>query len=153
MRIDGRSRRSLVMGGEAVTHRDAVALGSLRGEPWTTGHTGMGWEEMTQRTCRTLGGFGDTDIRYGANVATVRLALVARGLAVTLLPELVLAGRGSALAGRPSPRTVSRRIFAARGATDAARPVHPGTAHLTPSSGLVTTGLSSMSQGTPPRPL
>jgi DNA-binding transcriptional LysR family regulator len=111
------------MRGEAVTHRDAVAMGSLRGEPWTAGHTGMGWEEMTQRTCRTLGGFDDPDISYRTNVATVRLALVARGRAVTLLPELVF-GRtrlGARSAGHRSG-TRQLRIFAATRATDAARP-------------------------------
>jgi DNA-binding transcriptional LysR family regulator len=31
-------------------HRDAVPLAELAGEAWTTGHVGMGWDEMTHRT-------------------------------------------------------------------------------------------------------
>ncbi len=72
-------------------HREAVPLAELAGEAWATGHAAMGWEEMTQGTCRELGGF-DPDIRYRANDATISLALVARGLAVTLLPDLVVPG-------------------------------------------------------------
>ena len=60
----------------ARRHRDAVPLAELAGEAWTTGHPGSGWEEMTQRTCRELGGF-EPDIRHRTNDATVSLALVA----------------------------------------------------------------------------
>jgi DNA-binding transcriptional LysR family regulator len=73
-------------------HRCVVPLSELAGEAWTTGHAGMAWEEMTQRACREHGGF-DPDIRDRTNDATVSLALVARGLAVTLLPDLVVPGR------------------------------------------------------------
>ena len=65
-----------------------------------------GWEEMTQRTCRELGGF-DPDIRHRTNDATISLALVARGQAVTLLPELVAArprARASRCARSPRAR-------------------------------------------------
>src|SRR3954451_20075266 len=84
----------------AGRHAGPVPLGELAGEVWTTGHAGMGWEEMTQRTCRTHGGF-DPDIRHRTNDADVSLALVARGMAVTLLPDLVLRGREEGLALRP----------------------------------------------------
>ena len=49
----------------------------------------MAWDEMTQRTCREHGGF-EPDIRHRTNDANVSLALVARGLAVTLLPGLAV---------------------------------------------------------------
>ena len=106
----------------ARRHREAVPLAELAGEAWTTGHAGMGWEEMTQRTCRELGGF-DPDIRHRANDATISLALVARGLAVTLLPDLAdpRSHPGHPLrriAGAP----VSRAIFAATRTADAVRP-------------------------------
>jgi DNA-binding transcriptional LysR family regulator len=106
----------------ARRHRDAVPLAELAGEAWTTGHAGMGWDEMTQRTCRDIGGF-DPDIRHRTHDATVSVALVARGLAVTLLPDLVLPDRhpGVVLRGIAG-RRVSRAIFAATLATDAARP-------------------------------
>ena len=100
----------------------------------------MGWEQMTHRTCRELGGF-DPDIRHRANDATVSLALVARGLAVTLLPDLPLPARHPGVAVRAiAEAPVSRAIFAATRAVDAARPstrallaaVRDATAALTP---------------------
>src|ERR687889_1242146 len=101
---------------------DAVPLAELAGEAWTTGHAGLGWEQMTHRTCRELGGF-DPDIRHRANDATVSLALVARGLAVTLLPDLVLSGRHPGIALRAiAEAPVDRAIFAVTRASDAARP-------------------------------
>ena len=106
----------------ARRHRDAVPLAALAGEAWTAGHAAMGWEEMTQRTCRELGGF-DPDIRHRANDATISLALVARGLAVTLLPELPLPPRTPGVALRAiAEGPVDRAIFAATRAADAARP-------------------------------
>jgi DNA-binding transcriptional LysR family regulator len=106
----------------ARRHRHAVPLAELAGEAWTTGHGGMGWEEMTERTCRELGGF-DPDIRHRANDATIGLALVARGLAVTLLPDLPLPPRHPGIALRAiADAAISRAIFAATRATDAARP-------------------------------
>jgi DNA-binding transcriptional LysR family regulator len=102
--------------------RDAVPLAELAGEPWATGHAGMGWEQMTQGTCRDLGGF-DPDIRHRANDATISLALVARGLAVTLLPELPMPPGYPGIALRAiAEGPVGRAIFAATRATDAARP-------------------------------
>jgi DNA-binding transcriptional LysR family regulator len=106
----------------ARRHRDAVPLAELAGEAWTTGHRGMAWEEMTQRTCRQHGGF-DPDIRHRTNDATVSLALVARGLAVTLLPDLVLPGRHPGVALRSiAEGLVDRAIVAVTRAADAARP-------------------------------
>jgi DNA-binding transcriptional LysR family regulator len=106
----------------ARRHRAAVPLAELAGEAWTTGHAGMGWEQMIHRTCRELGGF-DPDIRHRANDATIGLALVARGLAVTLLPDLPLPERHPQIALRAiAEAPVSRAIFAATRAADAARP-------------------------------
>jgi DNA-binding transcriptional LysR family regulator len=106
----------------ARRHKGAVPLAELAGEAWATGHVGMAWEEMTQRTCREHGGF-DPDIRHRTNDATVSLALVARGLAVTLLPDLVLPGRHPGIALRPVARDpVQRAIFAVTRTADAARP-------------------------------
>ena len=106
----------------ARRHKEAVPLAELAGEAWTTGHAGMSWEQMTQRTCREHGGF-DPDIRHRTNDATVSLALVAAGIAVTLLPELVLAGRHPGVTlRRLAGQAVERRIFAVTRAADAARP-------------------------------
>ncbi|HEX2231783.1 MAG TPA: LysR family transcriptional regulator [Thermoleophilaceae bacterium] len=107
----------------ARRHRDVVPLAELAQETWTTGHVGTGWEEMTERTCRELGDF-DPDIRHRANDANVSLALVSRGLAVALLPELPLTldrRRGFAVR-RFAERPIHRSIFAVIRATDAARP-------------------------------
>jgi DNA-binding transcriptional LysR family regulator len=105
-----------------AARRERVPLAELAGEAWTTGHAGMSWEEMTQRTCRSLGGF-DPDIRYRTNDATVSLALVARGHAVTLLPELPLEDRDPRVVTRPiAEGRVSRAIVAVTRAADAARP-------------------------------
>jgi DNA-binding transcriptional LysR family regulator len=103
-------------------HPDAVPLAELAGEAWTTGHAGMAWEEMVERTCRELGGF-QPDIRHRTNDATVSHALVARGLAVTLLPDLVLAsGHPGTVRRAIAEGPVDRVILAATRATDAARP-------------------------------
>jgi DNA-binding transcriptional LysR family regulator len=106
----------------ARRYRSDVPIAELAGERWATGHPEMGWEEMTERACRELGGF-TPDIRHRANDANVSLALVARGLAVTLIPDLPLA--------KPYPGTtvrsiaegpIERAIFAATRTVDAARP-------------------------------
>jgi DNA-binding transcriptional LysR family regulator len=106
----------------ARRHPQAVPLAELAGEAWTTGHVRMAWEEMTQRACRELGGF-DPDIRHRANDATISLALVARGLAVTLLPELPLPARRPGVAVRAiAEGPVARAIFAVTRTADAERP-------------------------------
>ena len=101
---------------------EAVPIAELAGEAWTTGYAGMGWDEMTRRTCRDLGGF-DPDIHHRTTDAAVSVALVARGLAVTLLPDLALRGRHPGVRLRAlAEGSVTRAIFAATRATDAARP-------------------------------
>jgi DNA-binding transcriptional LysR family regulator len=106
----------------ARRHREAVPLAELAGDVWTAGHVGMGWEEMTYRTCRQLGGF-EPDIRHRANDATICVALVERGLAVAMLPELPLPERRTGLAiRRIADGPVSRAIFAATRTADGARP-------------------------------
>jgi DNA-binding transcriptional LysR family regulator len=106
----------------ARRHRNAVPLAVLAGETWTTGHARMGWEEMTQRMCREHGRF-DPDIRHRTTDANVSLALVARGLAVAMLPDLVLPDRHPGIAVRRIARDpVARTIYAVTRAVDAARP-------------------------------
>jgi DNA-binding transcriptional LysR family regulator len=106
----------------ARRHRDALPLAELSDAAWVTAHAGMAWEEMTQRTCREHGGF-EPDIRHRTNDAKVSLALVARGLAVTLLPELALPERHPGVTlRRVSGEPVERRIFAVTRTADEARP-------------------------------
>lgn len=103
-------------------YEDAVPLAALAADPWSSGHADMGWEEMTERTCRELGGF-DPDIRHRANDANVSLALVAAGLAVAMLPALPLPRRYPGVVVRPIAEGHSERaIFAATRIADRSRP-------------------------------
>ena len=103
-------------------HEHAIPLAELAGEHWTTGHRGTPWEEMTRRTCRQLGAF-DPDIRHRTNDAVVSLALIANGLAVTLLPDLVAPGDHPGVAARSiAEGSAHRTIFAATRTADARRP-------------------------------
>ena len=106
----------------ARRHRDAVPLAELEGDAWAAGDAGMGWDEMTHGTCRERGGF-TPDVRHRTNDATVAVALVARGLAVTMLPALPLPRRAAGVAVRSiAGGPVSRTVFAATRGADSARP-------------------------------
>jgi DNA-binding transcriptional LysR family regulator len=99
-----------------------VRLADLAGAAWTTGHREAGWDEVTVRTCRSLGGF-DPDIRFRTNDSVIALAIVASGQAVALLPDLVGADRHPGVALRPiAEGAVHRTIFAATRSADAGRP-------------------------------
>jgi DNA-binding transcriptional LysR family regulator len=105
-----------------AARHDVVPLAELAGEAWATGDAGMGWDEMTERTCRDRGGFAP-DVRHRTNDASIAAALVARGLAVTLLPALPLPPRMPGVAVREiAGGPITRAIFAATRAADAARP-------------------------------
>jgi DNA-binding transcriptional LysR family regulator len=106
----------------ARPHRETVPLAELADEAWTAGPRGMGWDEMVQRICREHGGF-EPDIRHRTNDATLSLALISRGLAVTLLPDLVLRDRHAGTTLRAiEGASIARTIFAVTRAADAARP-------------------------------
>lgn len=100
----------------------AVPLASLAQAAWVTGHPGTGWEEITVRACRELGGF-DPDVRHRANDSAIGLALVAAEQAVMLLPELVGLDDRPGIAVRPiAEGTIDRTIFMATRTADAKRP-------------------------------
>jgi DNA-binding transcriptional LysR family regulator len=106
----------------ARRHPHAVPLPELAGDAWTTGHPETGWEQMTERTCRELGGF-DPDIRHRTNDSVTSLALVAGGQAVTLLPALNSPGTHPGVAARViAEGSVHRTIFTATRTADAQRP-------------------------------
>jgi DNA-binding transcriptional LysR family regulator len=106
----------------ARRHRDAVPLASLAGAAWVTGHPDAGWDELTNRTCRELGGF-DPDVRHRTNDSVISLALVAAGQAVTLMPRLVGLDHHPGIAVRAiAEGSVDRVIFMATRAADARRP-------------------------------
>src|SRR5215218_10115127 len=103
-------------------HPEAVPIAELAGDAWTTGHAGLGWDDMTRRTCRELGGF-EPDVRHRTNDAAISLAVVAHGLAVGMLPDLALPTRRPGVKLRDiADVPVYRAIFAATRTTDAARP-------------------------------
>jgi DNA-binding transcriptional LysR family regulator len=108
----------------AARHRGAVPLEELAETPWSSGPSGMGWDEMIRRTCREHGGF-EPDVRHRTSNATISLALVSRGLAVTLLPVLVLPDdlAAAGLAVRDvAGQELDREILAVTRAADARRP-------------------------------
>ncbi len=106
----------------AAQDPETVPLAALAGAVWSTGHRGTSWEEVTNRTCRTLGGY-DPDIRHRTNDGVVSLALVAQGQAVTLLPRLVHPELQPGVAVRAiAEGAVQRTVFAATRAADATRP-------------------------------
>ena len=106
----------------ARRHPDAVPLTELAGAAWTTGHRATGWEEITIRTCRELGGF-DPDIRHRTNDSVTSLALVAHGQAVALLPRFVRPEAQPGVAVRAiAEGSVHRTIYAATRSADAKRP-------------------------------
>jgi DNA-binding transcriptional LysR family regulator len=101
---------------------EAVPLAELADAAWTTGPAAMGWDAMTRRTCRDLGGF-EPDIRHRTNDPEVIFALVGRGLGVAMLPELALPRRSAGVVlRRIAEGPVTRAIFAATRTADAARP-------------------------------
>ncbi len=99
-----------------------MPLAELAGDSWTCGHPTTGWEEMTERTCRELGGF-DPDIPYRSNDSVTALAVVASGQAVTLLPQLVVPAADPRLAVRAiAGGAVHRTIYIATRTADVRRP-------------------------------
>jgi DNA-binding transcriptional LysR family regulator len=106
----------------ARRHRTAVPLAELAGEAWVTGHPDAGWDEVTTRACRELGGF-DPDVRHRTNDSVISLALVAEGQAVTLMPHLVGLDGNPGLAVRAiAEGELDRTIFMATRAADTQRP-------------------------------
>jgi DNA-binding transcriptional LysR family regulator len=90
-----------------------VALAELADERWATGYPGGGMAALVRRVCNQHGGF-EPDVRHETNELTMLLALVAAGHAVTLLPELALAGDLRAVAARPvADAELTRTLFTA----------------------------------------
>ncbi len=98
----------------------ATSFSGLADAVWVAGPPGMTWDEVTRRICREHGGF-EPVIRHRVEDATLALELVARGLAVTLLPDLALRGAPDGLASALVPGA-ERVIYATTRVSDAARP-------------------------------
>ena len=90
-----------------------VELAALRDEPWAVGRAGTHYAELAIRACRALGGF-EPDVRHRSTDLLILLALVAAGQAVTLLPDLVRAGREPNVVARDvAEAPLTRTVFSA----------------------------------------
>ena len=90
-----------------------VPLAELAGAAWAAGDPGGGMAELVRRVCNGHGGF-EPHIRHHTNELTMLLALVAHGQAITLLPELALAGAIDGVAVRPiAGADLTRTVFTA----------------------------------------
>jgi DNA-binding transcriptional LysR family regulator len=108
--------------GHPAARRQSVPLAALRDEPFVCGQRGTGWEEMTVRACRELGGF-EPDLRHRTNDSVTCLAVIAHGQGVTLLPRLVAPVGGARFAVRDIAGGAEHRtIFVATRTADAGRP-------------------------------
>ena len=107
----------------AAGRGDTVRLAELAGDPWVSAAPGMGWSDVTTRICRDHGGF-DPDIRHETNDAIVGFRLVAHGLAVMLIPDLVSesASPDGVVLRRIKGASLQRSVFAATRTADARRP-------------------------------
>jgi len=112
----------LPAGHPAARRPGGVPLRALRDEPFVCGQRGTGWDEMTVRACRELGGF-EPDLRHRTNDSVTCLAVVAHGQGVTLLPRLVAPVGTARFAVRPIAGGAEHRtIFVATRTADAGRP-------------------------------
>ncbi|WP_433328853.1 LysR family transcriptional regulator [Spirillospora sp. CA-294931] len=76
-----------------------VAMADLADLPWATGHIGTNHSDLLERTCVGLGGFRPK-VRYRSNDLMAIFALVARGGAVAMIPDLAMAERESGVVVR-----------------------------------------------------
>jgi DNA-binding transcriptional LysR family regulator len=96
-----------------AAHGGPVPLRALRDDVWATGKSDSHYGELTIRACRALGGF-EPDVRHHSNDLLMLLALVANGLAVTLLPDLVRPDRDpGAVARDVAEEPLTRTVFGA----------------------------------------
>jgi DNA-binding transcriptional LysR family regulator len=99
-----------------------VRLEELAGEIWATGYAGGGMAALVQRVCATHGGF-EPVVRHQTNELSMLVGLVARGHAVTLLPEIAFAGGHEGVAVRPvGGLETDRTVFTATRAGADRRP-------------------------------
>ena len=106
----------------ARRHPEAVPLAELAEDVWASGHHGMAWEALVARTCREHGGF-EPDVRHRTNDATLSLAVIARGMGVTMLPGLVIPSHHPGIAVRRiAGVSLERTLYAVTRMADAARP-------------------------------
>ena len=99
-----------------------VRLPQLADEVWATGYAGGGMEALVRRVCATHGGF-EPVVRHQTNELSMLVGLVARGHAVTLLPEIAFAAGHEGVAVRPvAGLRADRTVFTATRAGADRRP-------------------------------
>jgi DNA-binding transcriptional LysR family regulator len=101
--------------------RRTLPLAELADAAWVSGPRGLGWDEMTERLCRELGGFTPR-VQHRMNDAIVAAGVVASGLGVALLPELALPDDAGVARRAIAGDKPSRAIYAVTRVSDAARP-------------------------------
>jgi DNA-binding transcriptional LysR family regulator len=111
--------RLVLPAGHPAAKGGAVRLTGLADAAWVTGYPGGGMAALVRRVCNAHGGF-EPDVRHHTNELTMLIALVAEGHAVTLLPEMALAGDIAGVAVRPiAGARLERTVFtAARAGAD-----------------------------------
>jgi DNA-binding transcriptional LysR family regulator len=103
-----------------------VPLAALAAERWAATQPGSGHEAYLRHVCTVHGGF-EPDIRHRADELMVLVSLVAGGHALTLMPELGLAGGMAGVAARPAAEApLSRTVYAAVRASASERPALAG---------------------------
>jgi DNA-binding transcriptional LysR family regulator len=113
---------ALPAGHEAAAGEAPVRLERLAETAWAAGDPGGGMSELVRRVCNGHGGFEPT-IRHRTNELGMLLALVEHGHAVTLLPEIALAGAPAGVAARPiAGAQLARTVFTATRAGSDRRP-------------------------------
>ncbi|MBE2315204.1 LysR family transcriptional regulator [Solirubrobacter sp. CPCC 204708] len=96
-----------------AAHGGPVSLRALKADAWAVGKPDTHYSELALRACRALGGF-EPDVRHRSNDLLMLLALVANGLAVTLLPDLVRPDRDpGAVARDVAEDPLTRTVFGA----------------------------------------
>jgi DNA-binding transcriptional LysR family regulator len=104
---------ALPIGHPAAADDAPVRLDRLAETAWAAGDPGGGMSELVRRTCNGHGGF-EPHIRHRTNELGMLLALVEHGHAVTLLPEIALAGAPAGVTARPiAGAALARTVFTA----------------------------------------
>jgi DNA-binding transcriptional LysR family regulator len=108
--------------GHAAAGGGPVRLPELADEIWATGYAGGGMEALVQRVCATHGGF-EPIVRHQTNELSMLVGLVARGHAVTMLPEIAFTGGHEGVAVLPVAGVhADRTVFTATRAGAGHRP-------------------------------
>jgi DNA-binding transcriptional LysR family regulator len=109
-------------GRHPLARQERIELAELAGEAWVTAREGTAFGAMLVRACRSRGGF-EPEILHRTNDLRLLSEIVARGLAVGLMPSLGLFWIVDGVVVRPlAGPPLDRRIFTCVRAGTGARP-------------------------------